>query len=269
MSVKELGCVFAGKAFEKIFEMVEGEKLVLEDGIMLLKHVGYFKALSDIHTDNDGESSFRKRFERRVMNEEWKKGPKKEKMLNDVCECYALSYEQFVTFNFSLVCVPRLLGVASNKGDSQDAQKEVETALLALSHIGEDEYVEEDVFMSSIVSVIVRHQQNSNLTQLAYQSAWQFLMNRMHTKAQMESAMSMHFGFVEEGRRELAEKGKEGERAEIHSHDSEMAENTQQAFCEPSAIEREKHKIGSSGCWDLQKGEGLFWRTVFGMPGAA
>ncbi|KAH7832722.1 uncharacterized protein MONOS_15261 [Monocercomonoides exilis] len=168
MGVKELGCVFAGKVFEKIFEMVKGEKLVLEDGIMLLKHVGYYKALSDIHTDNDGESSFRKRFERRVMNEEWKQGQKKEKMLNDVCECYALSYEQFVTFNFS-------------------------------SH------VEEDVFMNSIVSVIVHHQQNRNLTQLAYQSAWQFFMKRMHTNAQMESAMSMHFGFVEEARRELEE----------------------------------------------------------------
>ncbi|KAH7832626.1 uncharacterized protein MONOS_13805 [Monocercomonoides exilis] len=32
----------------------------------------------------------------------------------------------------------------------------------------------------------------------------------MHTKAQMESAMSMHFGFVEEGRRELEELEKRG-----------------------------------------------------------
>ncbi|KAH7814923.1 uncharacterized protein MONOS_11123 [Monocercomonoides exilis] len=71
------------------------------------------------------------------------------------------------------ICVPRLLNVALEKKENEEAQKEVENALVALSSVWMMNKKTKKMCSNDIKEIIQYHQENHNLTRLAYQSAWQ------------------------------------------------------------------------------------------------
>eukprot|EP00770_Monocercomonoides_exilis_P013983 MONOS_13930.1-p1 / transcript=MONOS_13930.1 / gene=MONOS_13930 / organism=Monocercomonoides_exilis_PA203 / gene_product=unspecified product / transcript_product=unspecified product / location=Mono_scaffold00906:1082-2464(-) / protein_length=283 / sequence_SO=supercontig / SO=protein_coding / is_pseudo=false len=105
------------------------------------------------------------------------------------------------------ICVPCLLKVAMNKDESKEAQKEVEMALLALSNIGWEELDKEQYF-NEIKEIIEYHQEHQNLTRLAYQSAWFFLLCRLNDDKSLEEVIVNELHFAREAARELEELAK-------------------------------------------------------------
>eukprot|EP00770_Monocercomonoides_exilis_P002805 MONOS_2787.1-p1 / transcript=MONOS_2787.1 / gene=MONOS_2787 / organism=Monocercomonoides_exilis_PA203 / gene_product=unspecified product / transcript_product=unspecified product / location=Mono_scaffold00060:3828-4299(+) / protein_length=111 / sequence_SO=supercontig / SO=protein_coding / is_pseudo=false len=103
-----------------------------------------------------------------IFEEEEKKEEKDEKLLVDLCECNLLLGSIFSSKLIS-ICVPCLLKVASDKEENEEAQKEVEMALLALNNIGFCK-VEQELFLDKITEIIKYLQEHRNLTRLAYQS---------------------------------------------------------------------------------------------------
>eukprot|EP00770_Monocercomonoides_exilis_P009391 MONOS_9346.1-p1 / transcript=MONOS_9346.1 / gene=MONOS_9346 / organism=Monocercomonoides_exilis_PA203 / gene_product=unspecified product / transcript_product=unspecified product / location=Mono_scaffold00382:38211-39334(+) / protein_length=348 / sequence_SO=supercontig / SO=protein_coding / is_pseudo=false len=145
------------------------------------------------------------RIKRMIFEEnEKKKEERNENLLTDLYECYLL-----LDFVFSLellsICVPRLVKVASSKEKSEDNQKEVETALFTLSCIGKWNDVGKILFLEEINEIIQYNQEHRNLTRLAYQSAWQFLIDRLDNFKSLKEIIANELHFVKEARRELEE----------------------------------------------------------------
>ncbi|KAH7825920.1 uncharacterized protein MONOS_9220 [Monocercomonoides exilis] len=128
------------------------------------------------------------------------------KLLIDLCECYISLSNDFSSECLS-ICVPCLLKVASNKERHEETQKEVEMALLALSNV-RCCVVEQELYLGAIKEIIQYHQEHHNLTRLAYQSAWQFLINRLFTDKRLEDMIVNELHFGREASRELEELSK-------------------------------------------------------------
>ncbi|KAH7819524.1 uncharacterized protein MONOS_7594 [Monocercomonoides exilis] len=94
--------------------------------------------------------------------------------------------------------MPCLLKVALKKEENEETQKEVEIALLALSNI-ECYEMNKELYLSEIKEIIKYHQEHQNLTRLAYQSAWEILINRFYKDEILEDVM------VNEAAKELEE----------------------------------------------------------------
>ncbi|KAH7818713.1 uncharacterized protein MONOS_2149 [Monocercomonoides exilis] len=109
-------------------------------------------------------------------------------------------YEEIVA-----VSVPCLLKVALNKGESEEVQKEVEMALMAMSNVVKWENAEEELYLDEITEIIQYHEEHHNLTQLAYQSAWQLLINRFIMERRFEDVIMNDLHFVRETEREFEE----------------------------------------------------------------
>ncbi|KAH7819195.1 uncharacterized protein MONOS_17966 [Monocercomonoides exilis] len=110
---------------------------------------------------------------------------KDEKLQLDLCECQMS---------------PRL---AINKEESEETQKEVEEALQALSSIGHFVYVHKGCYLNEITNIIKYHQEHNNLTRLAYQSAWGFLINRFFCEREIEEVILNEIHFMREATQEL------------------------------------------------------------------
>eukprot|EP00770_Monocercomonoides_exilis_P004211 MONOS_4192.1-p1 / transcript=MONOS_4192.1 / gene=MONOS_4192 / organism=Monocercomonoides_exilis_PA203 / gene_product=unspecified product / transcript_product=unspecified product / location=Mono_scaffold00108:32884-33974(+) / protein_length=324 / sequence_SO=supercontig / SO=protein_coding / is_pseudo=false len=104
-----------------------------------------------------------------IIEEDEKKEGKDEKLLVDLCECYIFLSCKF-THELLSICVPCILKVALRKEGNEESQREVDFALLALSNIK-------------------FHQEHHNLTLLAYQSAWEFLINRLLRDKSLEEVI--------------------------------------------------------------------------------
>ncbi|KAH7829707.1 uncharacterized protein MONOS_4074 [Monocercomonoides exilis] len=104
-----------------------------------------------------------------------------------------------------LISVPYLLKVALNKEKSEETRKEVEMALLALRNIDKFTYLKEKLYLSEIKEIIQYHQEQRNLTRLAYQSAWQFLMYRFLSDELFKRVIENELHFGREVIRELEE----------------------------------------------------------------
>ncbi|KAH7828117.1 uncharacterized protein MONOS_17243 [Monocercomonoides exilis] len=103
------------------------------------------------------------------------------------------------------ICVSCLLKVALDKKKDEDTQKmKVEMALLALSRIAGDA-LEQELFLNDIKQIIRNHQEHHNLTRLAYQSAWQFLINQLVYDENLDDVIANELHFAREARRELKE----------------------------------------------------------------
>ncbi|KAH7827000.1 uncharacterized protein MONOS_14803 [Monocercomonoides exilis] len=74
-------------------------------------------------------------------------------------------------------------------------------ALLALSCICDHL---KKIYLNEIAEIIRYHQEHRNLTHLAYQSAWQFIMSRLFESENLEPLMN-ELHFVEEATREMEE----------------------------------------------------------------
>ncbi|KAH7829563.1 uncharacterized protein MONOS_12131 [Monocercomonoides exilis] len=103
------------------------------------------------------------------------------------------------------ICVQHLMKVASNKEKNEETRKEVEMALLALSCIGKFDKVPKELYLNEIKEIIKYHQEHRNLTQLAYQSAWVFLMERFGNDKNLDGAVADELCFARDAARELEE----------------------------------------------------------------
>ncbi|KAH7819256.1 uncharacterized protein MONOS_2887 [Monocercomonoides exilis] len=138
-----------------------------------------------------------------ISEEEQKKEGKNEKLLADLCECY-ISLNYLLSSEMISICVPCLLKVALKKEESEEAQEEVEVDLLALS-IVKYYNIERNMYLNEIREIIKYHQEHHNLTHLAYQYAWRFLINRLHRDESLEEVIVNELHFGKEAARELEE----------------------------------------------------------------
>eukprot|EP00770_Monocercomonoides_exilis_P014932 MONOS_14878.1-p1 / transcript=MONOS_14878.1 / gene=MONOS_14878 / organism=Monocercomonoides_exilis_PA203 / gene_product=unspecified product / transcript_product=unspecified product / location=Mono_scaffold01095:4126-5571(+) / protein_length=297 / sequence_SO=supercontig / SO=protein_coding / is_pseudo=false len=111
--------------------------------------------------------------------------------------------EKKLSFEKSAVLLKH--AVALKKEEGEEAQKEVEMALLALSCINDNDFVEQRLYLNEIREIIQYHQECRNLSHLAYQSAWKFLMGRFYESKSLEGLIVNELHFVREARRELEE----------------------------------------------------------------
>eukprot|EP00770_Monocercomonoides_exilis_P014578 MONOS_14524.1-p1 / transcript=MONOS_14524.1 / gene=MONOS_14524 / organism=Monocercomonoides_exilis_PA203 / gene_product=unspecified product / transcript_product=unspecified product / location=Mono_scaffold01018:2855-3904(-) / protein_length=327 / sequence_SO=supercontig / SO=protein_coding / is_pseudo=false len=130
-----------------------------------------------------------------------KKEEKNEKLLIDLCECY-ISLYYLLSPEIISICVPCLLKVALKKEENEKTQKEAETALLALSNIKFD-FLNQGQYLNEIKEIIKHHQEHRNLTRLAYQSAWEFLVTKFLDDGSLKEVIVNELRFGREAAREL------------------------------------------------------------------
>ncbi|KAH7832733.1 uncharacterized protein MONOS_10925 [Monocercomonoides exilis] len=166
--------------------------------------MGRLNAMKRLNVGHFKNSSLGKRIKNLIVEEEKKKEEKDEKILIDLCECYLLFYYEYddLPKTMTNICVPPLLKVASNKDESKETQKEAETALLALGNVG-DFIIPEELYLSEIKEIILYHQEHRHLTQIAYQSAWQFLIKRFVFDESLEGVIVNEMHFVREASKGL------------------------------------------------------------------
>ncbi|KAH7818153.1 uncharacterized protein MONOS_3951 [Monocercomonoides exilis] len=203
MNKKEFESVFTTRMFDKIYKMIDEKKMTMENALLPLKHAGYCDALKRNFDIKIFISSLNKRFEKMIFNENKKKEGKNEKLLADLCECYLLLSPE-VSSELLLICVPCFLKVASVKEETEEVQKEVEMVLLALSNIVLSE-VPKELYLNEIKEIIQYHQEHHNLTRLAYQSAWGFLIYRLDKDKSLNEVIVNELHFAREAARELEE----------------------------------------------------------------
>eukprot|EP00770_Monocercomonoides_exilis_P009673 MONOS_9625.1-p1 / transcript=MONOS_9625.1 / gene=MONOS_9625 / organism=Monocercomonoides_exilis_PA203 / gene_product=unspecified product / transcript_product=unspecified product / location=Mono_scaffold00403:42130-42984(-) / protein_length=230 / sequence_SO=supercontig / SO=protein_coding / is_pseudo=false len=136
---------------------------------------------------------------------------KKEKnnvvLLTGLCECILLLYDEFSS-ELLPICVPYLLKAALNKEENEEAQKEAELSFLALSNICASRIMKKELYSNEITEIIEYHQEHYNLTRLAYQSAWLFLICRLFYDRSLEDVILNKLQFERETIRELEELSK-------------------------------------------------------------
>ncbi|KAH7818912.1 uncharacterized protein MONOS_14294 [Monocercomonoides exilis] len=143
------------------------------------------------------------RFKKMIIEEEEKKEEKNERLLVDLCKCH-ISLNYLLSPEMISICVSCLLKVALKKEETDEAQKEVEMGLLALCNIGNLK-VKIDLYLNEIREIIKYHQEHQNLTRLAYQSVWLFLVKRLYCNRFLEDIVVNKLHFGREARRELEE----------------------------------------------------------------
>ncbi|KAH7817063.1 uncharacterized protein MONOS_15908 [Monocercomonoides exilis] len=204
MNKKELQSISSIMMFYKMDKMIEEKKMQLENAILLLNYVGCCKMLKNVWNPCFEKSSLCERFEKMIFEEEKKKERKNEKLFVDLCECFVF-LNGCIDSKMLCVCVPCLLKAASVKEENEEAQKEVEIALLALSRINRYYEVKQELYLNEITEIIKHQQNHRNLTKLAYQRAWQFLINRLHKDMSLDKVIINELHFGREAARELEE----------------------------------------------------------------
>eukprot|EP00770_Monocercomonoides_exilis_P001755 MONOS_1744.1-p1 / transcript=MONOS_1744.1 / gene=MONOS_1744 / organism=Monocercomonoides_exilis_PA203 / gene_product=unspecified product / transcript_product=unspecified product / location=Mono_scaffold00032:116615-118099(+) / protein_length=406 / sequence_SO=supercontig / SO=protein_coding / is_pseudo=false len=206
MNGKEFESIFTIELFNKIHQKIEKNSLSLVTATLLLKHVGRCKELKCFLCDSFDDSSLSESMKEMIINESEKKND--EMLLIDLCECFTFLYIDFIPDEFRSIIVHCLLKAASKKEGNEETQKEVEMALLCLSCIDDGTEIEQGLYLNEITEIIKHHQEHHNLTRLANQSAWQFLMNRFYWDKNLEEVIVNELHFAREARRELEDLSK-------------------------------------------------------------
>ncbi|KAH7815969.1 uncharacterized protein MONOS_13058 [Monocercomonoides exilis] len=203
MRREEFLSVFTKELFNKIDEMIEEKKIRMENVRMLIKRVAYWIELKNAWYYSFEFSELSQRIREMIVEEDWKKEKKDEKLLIDLCKwCLSVSFS--TSSKLISICLPCIMKAASNKEENEEAKEEVEMALLALNGYGYCE-ISEELYLNEIKDIIQHHQEHHNLTRLAYQSAWQFLMNRFDKDKNLEAVIVNELHFVREAIKELEE----------------------------------------------------------------
>ncbi|KAH7832754.1 uncharacterized protein MONOS_18526 [Monocercomonoides exilis] len=201
MNKEEFESVFKADLFNKIDKMIDEKKLTMKNAIKLLKQMGYCKTLKKAWTYEFRISLLNKRFEKMIICENLKKDVKNEDLLANLCECYLL-LRNLHSEELIPICVSCLMKVASKKEEGEETQKEVEMALLALSNLRFIK-IEQELYLNEIKEIILNYQEHYNLTHLAYQSAWQFLIRRFGKDRSLEDDIVNELHFINEASVEL------------------------------------------------------------------
>ncbi|KAH7827983.1 uncharacterized protein MONOS_18579 [Monocercomonoides exilis] len=202
MNVDEFCSVFSTDLFNEIEQMIKRMKLPKENAVVLLKNMGYYKTINRLDGDEFVCLPLVRSFDLMVFNENDKIEDKNEKLLVDLCECYMFINKRYPT-GMLLVCVPCLLKAALNKEENEEAQKEVEMALLALRNVYLWDDLKKEIYLNEIKEIVQYHQEHHNLTHLAYQSAWEFLINRLFFDRKLEEVIVNELHLIQESTREL------------------------------------------------------------------
>ncbi|KAH7817108.1 uncharacterized protein MONOS_18680 [Monocercomonoides exilis] len=203
MNGYEFKFIFKTKLFEKIDKMIEEKKLQLGNATWILKHIGYCVVLKNVWNRCFEESLLNKRLSNMIIYEEKKKDEKNKILSDDLCECHLL-LNKCVSSELAIICVPCVLKAVLHKEKEEESQRDVEIALLAFRNTKYD-FFRQELYLKEITEIIKNHQEHHNLTQLAYQSAWEFLINRFHTNIFLEDTISNELHFGREAARELEE----------------------------------------------------------------
>ncbi|KAH7815362.1 uncharacterized protein MONOS_18330 [Monocercomonoides exilis] len=207
MNSETLDSVFTTDLFNEISRMIEEKKLNWNNAFLLLKCIGNCSLLNNCYDFEFLHSSLLERFEELIF-EEYKKIEEKNKMVFvNICECYLLFYNE-VPHQLLSTCVSCLLIIALNKEETEEVQKKVEMALLTLSCIIEDFNIEKRLYFPDIKEIIEYHQKFHNLTQIAYQSAWEFLIKRRRNEDSLEEVIVNELHFAREATKEVEELAK-------------------------------------------------------------
>eukprot|EP00770_Monocercomonoides_exilis_P004814 MONOS_4791.1-p1 / transcript=MONOS_4791.1 / gene=MONOS_4791 / organism=Monocercomonoides_exilis_PA203 / gene_product=unspecified product / transcript_product=unspecified product / location=Mono_scaffold00132:63791-65288(+) / protein_length=481 / sequence_SO=supercontig / SO=protein_coding / is_pseudo=false len=92
-----------------------------------------------------------------------------------------------------------------NKEKNEKIGKEAEMSLVSLSNIKMRFKIEKELYMKDITELIKYHQEHHNLTHLAYQSAWEFLIWQTNEDEKMAHFVENELNFLREAIRELEE----------------------------------------------------------------
>ncbi|KAH7817427.1 uncharacterized protein MONOS_8849 [Monocercomonoides exilis] len=208
MDEDEFIFIFEKEFFNKIGEMIEEKEMLLVKALVLLKNMGYCKVLRGVWSNSFADSSLSKRFEKMIIEEDKKKEEKNEKLLADLCICL-LILPEFNGFMEELpaIFVRCLMKVALKKEESEEAQKEAEIALIALSRL-RLYIIEKKLYLKEITEIIKHHQEHHNLSRIGYQSAWKFLINRLFCDEDLERLIVNERHFAREAAKELEELSK-------------------------------------------------------------
>eukprot|EP00770_Monocercomonoides_exilis_P013179 MONOS_13124.1-p1 / transcript=MONOS_13124.1 / gene=MONOS_13124 / organism=Monocercomonoides_exilis_PA203 / gene_product=unspecified product / transcript_product=unspecified product / location=Mono_scaffold00781:648-1724(-) / protein_length=320 / sequence_SO=supercontig / SO=protein_coding / is_pseudo=false len=198
----ELRIIFS-KGFIDELNKIINEKLIQFDlFVPILKLIGFYDETrsvgSGLHYTVLLESEITNRLSKEFSNKE----RTNEKQLIDLCECYIL-LSKFFSAELRSKCVSYLLKAALNKEDTEKDQKEVEIALVAVNSIYSFQEIKKDIYLNEITEIIKHHQENHNLTKLAYQSAWQFLVNRLRNEEGLKEIIVYELHFAREAAKEL------------------------------------------------------------------
>eukprot|EP00770_Monocercomonoides_exilis_P008071 MONOS_8029.1-p1 / transcript=MONOS_8029.1 / gene=MONOS_8029 / organism=Monocercomonoides_exilis_PA203 / gene_product=unspecified product / transcript_product=unspecified product / location=Mono_scaffold00291:69406-70890(+) / protein_length=471 / sequence_SO=supercontig / SO=protein_coding / is_pseudo=false len=175
----------------------------MKNAFYLLKHIGYCKRMNGIQSRNFLYSWLNSRFNEMIIDESEKKEGINQKLLVDLCECYLMLFDGHSSEELTPICVPYLVKVASNKKENKETQKEVEMALLALSSYEQWDEMEQELYLNEIKDIILYHQEHNNLTRLAYQSVWEFLIYRLFNNRSLEGAITNELHFIKDAIKEM------------------------------------------------------------------
>eukprot|EP00770_Monocercomonoides_exilis_P009834 MONOS_9787.1-p1 / transcript=MONOS_9787.1 / gene=MONOS_9787 / organism=Monocercomonoides_exilis_PA203 / gene_product=unspecified product / transcript_product=unspecified product / location=Mono_scaffold00417:23023-24348(+) / protein_length=411 / sequence_SO=supercontig / SO=protein_coding / is_pseudo=false len=195
MNKEELTSILEDKYLVGFFKKTKEKPLYLEYSASLLSHYCFHMLLKNIRK-NDFSTGIWKIMLMKMIIDEEKKEENNEKLLTDLSECYLFicddeSFESEVSLS---TCVSLLLKCVLCEEKRRKTQKEVERALLALSNIPNNQNVMNEQYLNEIKEIIKQHQQNHNLTQLSYQSAWKILINSSRfTDTIVANAEEFHF----------------------------------------------------------------------------
>ncbi|KAH7822864.1 uncharacterized protein MONOS_17647 [Monocercomonoides exilis] len=201
---EEFKSFFTEELFKKVNKMIEKRKISIENALLLLKHIEYCKPNNRDVRENF-HFSLRATFEKLIAEEEVKKEKRNEKLLIDLCTCYLMNNNYSVPNKLLEICLPCIFRVALNNEENKETQKEVEMALSALSGIWKYNKVKPELYLKEITEIILYHQNHHNLTRLAYQSAWNFLIKRFFNNESLEDLVVNEFHFVREAIGEMEE----------------------------------------------------------------
>ncbi|KAH7829729.1 uncharacterized protein MONOS_17108 [Monocercomonoides exilis] len=128
-------------------------------------------------------------------------------MIIQLCRCYIILYDLHsdIPIEYLSKIFSYLLEIASRKKESDEFKKQVEMSLEVISFIDYHVTFGKEQYLDEIKGIIQYHQMHRKLTQLAYQSAWLFLLNRAVTERELKDVIVNELHFVEEATRELEE----------------------------------------------------------------
>ncbi|KAH7824735.1 uncharacterized protein MONOS_17504 [Monocercomonoides exilis] len=204
MNETEFNSVISKDLFNEIDKIIEKKTILFENALLLLKIFGKWKVFKEINNSCFIKSILHNRIESLILEEKKENEKKNTNFLIDLYECYLLLKGNHFHEKATIIIVPCLAEFALNKDKNPRTQKEVEFALLALGNIPSFPLkIEKDWYLKEMVEIMKYHQEHHNLTHLAYQSSWRFVLNRFKSERIPNDKIVNEFHFAREIAKEI------------------------------------------------------------------